>query len=610
MRIASRRRKLGLRRHKLCPGRRKLCPGRQEHDSHTSPVPASSASQWISGWRRCCLVAGMAGLACMTGLLSPVIPPASLESALGETATHASHTCLLCNASPLSIATASAPSSAAGNTLPDSTQSAESDSLDLATYLRHLLRDHPFSAQQALAARQMHVKREQFRAVQDWRLTTHASYAYSEPVENSTFAPEELSHTSLAANLGRGFWATGGRLSLEWETSYTDQVLPTIPFPDLGSGAPPGGATSGITTGAPIYHRHRLMVRFDQPLLQNRGGSLDQLAFDLGGFGAVVGSLRAAEEQEQFLGEMGRLFLEWVALREREAIARERLDLAQEQVDYTARRREANLVDEADLLRAEQAFHEARGQVEALAAQTEALAHRLSLLTGFPNLHARAPHHDLYAQHDSLPSYEELAGRIEKQSRSLQMLQLQIDQAERSLRAHAERTHPELDLQLGAGVLGGDRDLGSSFEMDHPELSVGLMFSHPLGARVATTQEEVATLEVRRLRRQRDYFLDELRSSVRATRHQLRRLHDVLVINHRALTLARDRAREEQALYRQGRQPLLFVIEAQDDVQRTRMTLLENATTYQAQLLLLWELVDELLPAASHEGRVAERMFQ
>jgi len=139
----------------------------------------------------------------MTGLLLPVLPLASLESALGETATPPSHTCALSSASPLSFATAGAPSSSAGNTLPDSTQGAEPDSLDLGTYLRHLLREHPFSAQQAFSARQERVRREQFRAVQDWRLGTRASYAYSEPVENSTFAPEELGRTSLAANLAR-----------------------------------------------------------------------------------------------------------------------------------------------------------------------------------------------------------------------------------------------------------------------------------------------------------------------------------------------------------------------------------------------------------------------
>lgn len=484
------------------------------------------------------------------------------------------------------------------------------DSLDFEAFLRRLQEDHPFLEQHTLAARKARVKRERFLAAEDWKVSARSSYAYSQPVENSTFAPEELSQTSLEADVGRGFWETGGRLSVRWQTSYTDQAPPGIPFPDLDGGGPTGGASGEIVTGAPFFHRQRVMVRFDQPLLQNRGGALDRLAYDLGGKRAVIGSLRATERQERFLKEMGQLYLEWVALREREAITRERRQLARRQVDYVRRQRAANLVDEADLLRAEQAFLVVRGQVELLAVQTDALAQRLSLLADLPGLQHQTPRYDLYARHDSLPLYEDLLARIETQSRSLAIMGIRIQQAERSLGAQAERTRPQVDVRLGAGLIGGDREFGSSFEMDHPELSIALVFSHLLGARVATTRKEVFTLEIRRLRRQRQHLLNELLSSVRATRLQLRRLRGVMKTNQRGLSTARERAVQEQDLYQQGRQALLFVIDAQDEVQRARLTLTDNALRYHRQLLNLWELLDELLPAASEDGRMAERMLQ
>ncbi len=467
--------------------------------------------------------------------------------------------------------------------------------LGLEEYFRILQEDHPYLQQRALRARADQIRREQYLDDQDWGITATPGFRHREPVDNSYFSPDEIDESALEASLGRGFWTTGGRFSLRWQSAYTEQDLPALALPGL-----PG--PSGVETGAPVFYRHRLVVDYDQPLLRNRGGSLDRLDYELGGYAAQVGSLQAVEEQERFLADMGALYLDWALLREQASIAQRRLELADEQLVYAQRQRDANLIDRANLLRSQQAVHKACGEVVLLTSQAEAQAQQVALVSGRSDLSDRAPSHDLYRLPDSLPALAQAESLVARHARVIQALDVRLRQLERSRRAFAEMTRPQVDLRLGAGLVGGDRAFSASVEMDRPEFSVALFLRHRFGARAADTKRTVAELEMRQVRRRRDHRIDRLTASVRTTLLRMRDLERVLHVNQAAIEAAEETASEEQRLYQQGRQQLLFVITAQDDVQRARMTRARNAARYQMLHLQLRELLDGLLPSLAEAG--------
>jgi outer membrane protein TolC len=96
------------------------------------------------------------------------------------------------------------------------------------------------------------------------------------------------------------------------------------------------------------------------PLLRNRGGQLDRLDYDLAAFDVDLAAVNATENQESFLLDVSMKYLDWVLADEQRRIARERLDLAEEELERTRRKRRSHLVEEADVLRAEDAVQVAR----------------------------------------------------------------------------------------------------------------------------------------------------------------------------------------------------------------------------------------------------------
>ena len=72
-------------------------------------------------------------------------------------------------------------------------------------------------------------------------------------------------------------------------------------------------------------------------------------------------------------------------------------------------------------------------------------------------------------------------------------------------------------------------------------------------------------------------------------------LADVLQLAREQVTIAERTLAAERELYREGRNPLNFVLEALQGVQRARRAMVDQAAQYHAQLMHYRELTDQLL---------------
>ena len=460
--------------------------------------------------------------------------------------------------------------------------------LTLAELFGVLEERHPFVQQQELAPEVERKNQNVTATAQTWRLTVRPTFYYSQPVDASSFTPEELQQANLFGSAQRTFWSTGGRFSAEWSSNLTDQNLPTIPLPG------PTGGMSSFSIGLNRFYKNRIFFNYSQPLWQNYKGSLDRLDYELADFSIQIAEYETIENKEQFFLQNGLLYLDWVLLREKISILDERLQLAQEQKEFVQEKRQAFLVDEVDVLRAEDAVRMAEQNKMLVQSQLNATKSELAIVAQSPDIQSMQPQFDLYDTTD-LPPLEQAFNRLMNQSRTLLVLNEQTQRLQRLRSGFAEQKSPQLNANLGAGFVGGDNQFGNSLDISNPDIQLSLMFSYPLGTQAATVNEQKTQLQIRQLELQRDNVSLNLKSRLAALLIRINEMKNILQLNQRQIASARQRMQEEQKIYEQGRGQLNFVIQSRDNLQNAKLIKAENAAAYQKLLLQYRELTDQLL---------------
>jgi outer membrane protein TolC len=391
------------------------------------------------------------------------------------------------------------------------------------------------------------------------------------------------------ASLGRAFWRTGGRLDLGYGIDYTDQELNESSF-----SLPTGDV---VDVGEPDrFTRQGVSLSYRQPLLKNRGGDLDRLAFDLQGYTAEQTELETAENQEDFLLDLGLRFLEWILLTEQKRIGADRLGLAEEELASTRRKLEGGVVEEVDLFRAKNAMLEAKRNLRLVEARWEAKRVELATQAQDPSVRGASPVYGLYDTL-TLPAPDDAYRRLRTGSRILQQLERRAAQLERERASLYDEEKPELDLLAAGGLKDGAEDTEDAVGFDKPEATVALAYTVPLGNRTAIADIERNVLERHQVAERMDDTALLLETEVRSLLLQLEEREEVLALNREQIETAAQVTREELRLYEQGRNQLTFVLQSRDQEQVARLIYARNATEYHAFWLRYRALMDELMPA-------------
>lgn len=471
---------------------------------------------------------------------------------------------------------------AAGALLP---AAAHAETLSLDDLLASVRETHPLFRREARAVDIEAQARERALAGRDWRLASSATYAYQEAAGDDLFSPRSVQSSDLQVSLEKPLWSTGGRLGLSAGAAYSDADLRRL---DFGGGE--------VLPGLPHAYAARAYLTYSQPLWRNRGGALDRLDWELAGDAVALARAGAAEAQEGFLLDVALRYLDWALLAEQREIAAARLRLAEEQLEQVRERREANLVDEVDILRAEDAVRAAEQGLLRITARHDATRAELAEIAQREDLYGLAPAFDLYAPAE-LPAADAAVAEILGRSRLLEATGTARQQIERRLAA-AEETHdPDLSLDLGCGLRREETELADALALTRPDAFVALSLQVPLGRRAARSDIQTARLSLLQVEDEAREIAIGLESSLRALLIEIAELADVIRLDRERIESAQRRADEELRLYDQGRGMLTFVIAARDEVERAELGLAENAHAYQQLLLRYRELMDAILPA-------------
>lgn len=453
-------------------------------------------------------------------------------------------------------------------------------------YLARVRETHPMFASESMRAEVESTRRKSLAGTQDWVLESSPSFFHSEPPVSSPFEPERIDRLELDAGASRAFWDSGTRLSVGWSSVVLDQKLPGIVIPS------PGGFVD-VPIGPSTYYTHTLTATVSIPLLRNRGGKLDRLDYDLAAYDVEAVRVDAAENQETFLFDAAMKYLDWVLAAEQERIALERLDLAKEELERTRRKRRSYLVDEADVLRAEDAVQVVESALQQVRAARDATHAELVALAGWSDDAQGSPSFDIYARPEAPP--KDAIPAVVASTRGVRALAIRREQAAALAGGLGDMTRPDLAAVVSGSLVGGDNELDRSLEITHPDILVGLEFRHPLGTRTASAELEQARLEARRLELAQRGAETTLTAALESVVTRMQHLDTVLDLNQRRIDTARRKTAEELDLYNQGRGDLTFVIQSRDNEAQAKLEYAANALLYHRLMLQYRALSDTLL---------------
>ena len=457
--------------------------------------------------------------------------------------------------------------------------------IDLPRFQKHIQAHHPAFEAERLALKASEARRESTRSAEDWVLSSAPFYRDEEPVGSSAFTPTEQQSFGADATVSRQVWRTGGDVSLSLNYDFVDQQVPLIEFP----GTP---VDQGFESSQPTFHRHRALISYLHPLLKNANGNQDRLTYDLQGIGVQIQRIQVVEKREELVLQLSRKFIESVLLREQLRISDGREVLSRDQLKDSRDRRAQNLIDEVDVLRAENTFQLARQRTLLASARFRAALVELRVLGGLAE--EAVPSFDLYDT-KAVPEVDEVLVEIFAQARVLRALDLDGTRIQRQLAGLDNQERSQLDLVMSGGMGGGGESYSDSTTLDKPELQLGLRFQVPWGNNGVKHQRAAEHFELEQRAEQREDLRRTLEAGIRNTIIQLNELLAILEINRKQIDAARRQTVEEQKAYDQGRSPLTFVIQSRDAEAQAEILLAENATQFQVMRLQLLALTDQLV---------------
>lgn len=462
--------------------------------------------------------------------------------------------------------------------------SAFSQTINLDDFLDQVKQNHPLFSKEKRTVEIEEKSRDVFLGAEDWYISASPYYTHLKPIATGPFTPKTIDNLGFEAKVERLFWKTGGHFALTWNSTYTNQNVSAVTIPNLFT--IPGGPAELYSNGLYLSYTH--------PFMQNKGGYLNRLNYDLAQYSVENAEIQSRENQEIFLLSMALDFLHWALLDEQIKISNDRLQLAQEQSNQIIERRKANLVDQVDVLRAEDAIRIAKQNILLMQAQWKGKQAELASLSRFEEIMNQSPDFDLFKQHNIL-SFEEVKDLIFNAARPLKSLKTFQKNIEHQRSGFVELAKPQLNLNLRAGLARGDDAIGSALLLDKPDYLVGLQFNYPLDNTTAKTNIQKMDLQILQVVDETRQAQLSLEAAARNLLVQIAELKKVMILNQDQMESSKLKTVEEIKLYNQGRGQLTFVIQSRDNEEKARFTYAQNAALYQNLVLQYRALIDDLL---------------
>jgi len=429
--------------------------------------------------------------------------------------------------------------------------------------------------------------------------------------------PEKSTTYGTEMSLDKNFPSTGTKLRLMANTEYVDQTY-GMQFTQPQNG-PQGGANLSTLEQQQQQQGPRPQQPPQQPqqqqrpnLLLNSGGqyrtgvgiqirqALIGPATEAGAMGqqksgqteptAKESESGKKETQEKFLLQMGELYVDWALAAEKVKIASARLKA--EEAAMVEVSKKGGQAGGLDMIRAKEAVAIAKKSLAMEEAEQKAITARLAVHYQGKSL-GSAPELDLYSQARGLAP-DAAAALVGDRSRALQNLPQGKERPGRNDQGSTGGSKTRLDLNLGAGMVGEDKEHGKSMNMNKSQWNASLALTIPFGG---GTDEAESSGRKETLKRNDDVHAAKLalmaEASALATR--MKETYKALELGALQVAASAERAAAETAAYAQGKGDFASAAQARESQWQARISQAKDAAARWKIKLRLDEALDALL---------------
>ncbi len=441
-------------------------------------------------------------------------------------------------------------------------------------FLNQLTQTHPLFEKELLATEIEKEEQKSYLGKRDWNFGSSLFYSHEKP-SFVVMGPEKTDAIVIDGGLEKMLWSTGGRFSASYTGAYID--LKTDPILGLRDS----------------YFENKLALSYIHPLIKNKGGFLDKLDYNLKQFDIDLSEIIALENQEDFLALQASKFLDWVFLLEQMKIIEQRLNLSEDMLQNTRQKRKANLIDEVDVIRSEDAVIVSEQNLLLIETNLNALQAELAELTQDDKYRSIYPEYDLYAN-ENIPPLKEAINQLKQNARLLKSLNISIAKLKYVREGYWGIKKADLSAVAQLSLKNAEDNYGGSLAMDKPDALIGLQLNYPIGHTTARSKISQTDYQILQLEKQYKEISLTLTSSLANLHTQLIELNGVLRLNREQIESSKRKTEEEIKLYNQGRGDLTFVIQSRDSEQSAKLTYAANALNYHKLLLQYQALTDRL----------------
>jgi len=419
-------------------------------------------------------------------------------------------------------------------------------------FVQSLKNNHPFFNQQSLSAEIKQVEMQATKANEDWLMSV--STAYNKDKKDS------ISFSANKAFVGNGSRAT---LSHTWVDAST---------------------TNG---------KSKFSLDYVYPLLRNNGGINDRLELDVSQVVIVQNNLSRSEQEENFILEKLKRFIDLNYAQERQSIHEHRLSLAKQELALVKEKFTASVVDKVDVLLQEDAYQKAKQQLLQAQQDLTVLRHEIAITLGvdFDQVTTTT---DLYRPYKLNDQYNKK--QLLTKARVLKITDLDLKILKRQLASFKNESQAQLDLNLGLVSEGENTNYSNALNDQSTSWNVGLGLSYPLGGVKSSSNVEKAQIKIQRLMQYKQEQSLNLLIAITTLREKITLLSELLKSNQKQIMIAKDRTTEEKTQYTNGNGKASFVISAQNNEQNAHLGYAKVATNYQKSVLEYKATLDILAP--------------
>lgn len=451
---------------------------------------------------------------------------------------------------------------------------ASAETLTMSNFMQSL-KTHPIFNNGKIEKSILKEQQHEYQTAEDWLIKSSAFYSHDEP-SFAVAGPERTDAIQLSGSVERLFWKNGSRLQAGFQTTRADlKINPMYGIPST-------------------YYENALTVSYTMPLLKNKNGFLNRLQYELKNFDIDITETIAIEEQENFLTVYAMRYLDWVYLLEQKKIIEERIQISKDLLQNNKKKRDANLIDDVDVIRSENAVTVGEQNLLFIESEIQSVIAELTEIISDNNLYNTEPLFDLYTLHDTF-DYNSINDSLLEQSRILSTIRTQVEQLQYLKRGFTEEHKSSLDLVTILGLKNAEDDIPNSMVLDKPNFTIGLQLEIPLGKRSSKSKMKQADLKVENLRNQLDNLKRNLSSNLSKIITQLNLFDEILEKNKQQISITAQKTKEEIKLYDRGRGQLTFVILSRDEEQAAKLSYAANAVLYHKLLIQFYSLTDHLI---------------